>query len=272
MSKLKIGFIGAGNMAKSIIGGLLAEDYPAPLITASAARQETLDNVKKQFGINVSLSNRDIAKDADVIILAVKPQMLKPVALEIASSVQHKPLIISIAAGVTTENIGTWLGGEQAIIRAMPNTPSMVKEGAIGAFANAQVSLEQRTITNEILGAVGLITWLEQEHLLNSVTAVSGSGPAYFFLVMESMIEAGMELGLSKDCATELTLQTALGAALLAKNGKVDVADLRRHVTSPNGTTEQAIKSFENDAIRAMFSRAMRACADRSAELSQPGQ
>lgn len=269
MNKPKLAFIGAGNMAKSIIGGLIAEHYPAELICACGPRQESLDQVARQFGIQTNTDNQQAAAAADVVILAVKPQMLKSVSLALRSALDHKPLVISVAAGITTTSMAEWLGAEQAIVRSMPNTPSMVKAGASGAYANANVSEGQKDIANGILTAVGIVQWLDDEKLLNPVTAVSGSGPAYFFLVMESMIEAGVALGLTRECASELTLQTALGAALLAKNSAVDVAELRRRVTSPNGTTEQAIKSFEEDEIRAIFSRAMTACSERSVELSQ---
>lgn len=268
MNKPKLAFIGAGNMARSIIGGLIAEGYPAGHIIASGPRPESLEQVAKQFGILTSRDNAQAAA-ADVVILAVKPQVLKSVALELQGALSHKPLIISVAAGITTVSMGQWLGADQAIVRSMPNTPSMVQAGAAGLFANANTNPEQRALAEEILGAVGIVQWLPDENQLNAVTAVSGSGPAYFFLVMEAMIDAGVELGLERDCARELTLQTALGAALLAKASDGDIAELRRRVTSPKGTTEQAIKSFENDQIRAMFSRAMGACADRSIALSQ---
>jgi pyrroline-5-carboxylate reductase len=269
VNKPRLAFIGAGNMASSIIGGLIAEGYPAELITAAGPRQATLDKAASQFGINTNTDNLQVAKRADVVILAVKPQMLKAVALELRAALVHKPLIISVAAGITTASMAEWLGEDLAIIRSMPNTPSMVKAGATGLYANSNAGIAQRQTAQDILGAVGIVQWLDDESLLNPVTAVSGSGPAYFFLMMESMIDAGVGMGLTRECATELTIQTALGAALLAKNSDVDVAELRRRVTSPNGTTEQAIKSFENDGIRAMFSRAMQACADRSLALSE---
>ncbi|ARU28012.1 pyrroline-5-carboxylate reductase [Cellvibrio sp. PSBB006] len=269
MNNTRLTFIGAGNMARAIIGGLLAKGYPADLISASATRQETLDTVSNQFGIATSTDNRALAQAADVVVLAVKPQMLKTVALDLQPALGHKPLIISVAAGITTQSMGEWLGVDQAIVRSMPNTPSQVQTGAAGLFANANTSTEQRQTASQILGAVGVVQWLDDEPLLNAVTAVSGSGPAYFFLMMEAMIDAAVDLGLSRDCATDLTLQTALGAAMLAKNSDVDVAELRRRVTSPKGTTEQAIKSFEADGIRTMVSRAMKACADRSLELSE---
>jgi pyrroline-5-carboxylate reductase len=265
----KIAFIGAGNMAKAIIGGLLAEDYSHSDIIATAPRVETLDKVHEQFSIHITTDNAQAAAWADVVVLAVKPQLLKEVALGIKDALTHKPLIISVAAGITTASIAEWLGGDPAIVRCMPNTPSQLRAGASGLYANVAVSHAQKSQADAILGAVGIVQWLDDEALLNSVTAVSGSGPAYFFLMMEAMINAGVELGLSHDCATELTLQTALGAAMLAKSSDCDVADLRRRVTSPKGTTEQAIQSFENDQIRAIFARAMTACSHRAVELSE---
>ena len=265
----KIAFIGAGNMAKAIISGLLAEGLKRINLFASGPRQESLDRVASELGINVSIDNAATAAGADVVVLAVKPQMLKEVCLGLADSLAHKPLIISLAAGITTDSINAWLGGEHAIVRCMPNTPSQVRVGASGLYANAQVGHAQKSTANTILGAVGVVKWVDDEALINPVTAVSGSGPAYFFLVMEAMIDAGVELGLTRTAATELTLQTALGAAILAKQSSVDVAELRRRVTSPKGTTEQAINSFENDQIRARFSRAMTACSNREVELSE---
>lgn len=268
-SSSKIAFIGAGNMAKAIIGGLVAEGFKRINLIASGPRQETLDKVAAEFGINISTDNAAAASQADVVVLAVKPQMLKEVCLGLADSLGHQPLIISLVAGITTKSIGAWLGVDHAIVRCMPNTPSQVRVGASGLFANDAVNPAQKSTANTILGAVGIVQWVNDEALINPVTAVSGSGPAYFFLMMEAMIDAGVELGLTRESATELTLQTALGAAILAKQSDVDVAELRRRVTSPKGTTEQAINSFENDQIRAMFSRAMSACSNRAVELSE---
>jgi pyrroline-5-carboxylate reductase len=264
-----IAFIGAGNMAKAIIGGLLAEGFTRAQISAAGPRMETLNKVADEFGIAVSTDNAATAANADVIVLGVKPQMLKEVALGLRESLAHKPLIISVAAGITTASIATWLGDDQAIVRCMPNTPSQLRAGASGLFANALVSDEQKSAANTILGAVGIVQWLDDEALLNPVTAVSGSGPAYFFLLMEAMIDAGVELGLTRECAAELTLQTALGAAMLAKNSELDVGELRRRVTSPKGTTEQAILSFEQDNLRANVLKAMTACSNRAVELSE---
>jgi pyrroline-5-carboxylate reductase len=269
MENPRIAFIGAGNMARSIISGLIAEGVDPKRISASGPRRENLESVAVQFGIDVATDNQQLARTADVVILAVKPQVLKAVALELRPALDHKPLIISVAAGITTESLGRWLGETQAIVRCMPNTPSQLRVGASGLFANAQVTEAQRGLAERILAAVGVVQWLTDERQVDAVTAVSGSGPAYFFLMMEAMIDAGVELGLTRECAAELTMQTALGAALLAKNSEVDVAELRRRVTSPKGTTEQAIASFEQDNIRAIFQRAMTACAARAVTLSE---
>lgn len=274
MNTSKIAFIGAGNMAKAIIGGLLAEGFSAAQISAAGPRLETLNKVADEYGITVSTDNAATAAAADVIVLGVKPQMLKEVALGLRPSLSHKglthkPLIISVAAGITTSSIASWLGEDQAIVRCMPNTPSQLRAGASGLYANAHVSAAQKSQANAILGAVGIVQWLDDESLLNPVTAVSGSGPAYFFLMMEAMIDAGVELGLTRECAAELTLQTALGAAMLAKDSEFDVAELRRRVTSPKGTTEQAILSFEQDELRASVLKAMTACSNRAVELSE---
>jgi len=269
MSQPKIAFIGAGNMAKAIIGGLISEGFSPENLSASGPRMEYLNKIADEFGINVNTDNAAVSAQADVIVLAVKPQMLKEVVLGLAGSLDHKLLIISLAAGITTDSIANWLAADHAIVRCMPNTPSQVRVGASGLFANKHVSETQKSYANAILGAVGIVQWVDDEALINPVTAVSGSGPAYFFLMMEAMIDAGVELGLSRESARELTLQTALGAAILAKQSDVDVAELRRRVTSPKGTTEQAINSFENDQIRAIFARAMQACSNRAVELSE---
>lgn len=269
MSQAKVTFIGAGNMAKAIIGGLLAEGYDRCAISAAGPRMESLAPVAAAFEIAVSTDNAALASAADVVVLAVKPQMLKAVCEGLRGALAHKPLIISLAAGITIDSITRWLGEDLAIVRCMPNTPSQVRSGASGLFANAQVSEAHKSVVNAILGAVGIVQWVDEESLIDPVTAVSGSGPAYFYLMMEAMIDAGEKLGLTREVATELTLQTALGAAILAKQSDCDVAELRRRVTSPKGTTEQAILSFEQDDIRGMVNRAMSACAHRAQELSE---
>lgn len=264
----KISFIGAGNMASSIIGGLINKGYNASTITAADPFPEGLARLQSSYGINTTQDNGEAAAAADIIILSVKPQVLKTVAEALHSHIQPGTLIISIAAGINIGSLRQWLGNH-AIVRCMPNTPALVQTGASGLYANPQTSDSQKQQANDILGAVGIVQWLESEDLIDPVTAVSGSGPAYYFLFMEAMIEAGVQQGLSREAATELTLQTALGAAKLALDSDVDVAELRRRVTSPNGTTEQAIRVFEEQGLRAIVSDAMQACTDRSIELAR---
>ena len=268
MTNKKIAFIGAGNMAKAIIGGLIKQGYAAKNITASGPRIESLQKVADEFSVNITTDNLAAVRNADLVILSVKPQILKQVASELSVALMHKPLVISLAAGITTNSLLRWLNGDYAIVRCMPNTPSQLLLGAAGLFANTFVNSEQKQLANTILSAVGIVSWVEDESLLNAVTAVSGSGPAYYFLLMEAMIDAAVAQGLSKEIATQLTLQTALGAANLAKQSDLDIVELRRRVTSPKGTTEQAILSFEKDNIREAVKNAMQACSNRAAELS----
>lgn len=268
MTDKKIAFIGAGNMAKAIMGGLIKQGYDAKKITASGPRMENVQKIADEFSVNITMDNLAAARNADVVILSVKPQMLKQVASELSTALTHKPLIISLAAGIATNSLLRWLNGDYSIVRCMPNTPSQLLLGATGLFANSSVTQQQKEIANSILLAVGIVSWVEDESLINSVTAVSGSGPAYYFLFMEAMIDAAIEQGLSKEIATQLTLQTALGAANLAKHSDLDIVELRRRVTSPKGTTEQAILSFEKDNIRRTVKNAMQACSNRAEELS----
>ncbi len=264
----RLAFIGAGNMARSIIGGLVQEGYPVERIRASDLSSAALEQLRGDFGIDTG-DNETVAEWAEVVVLAVKPQVMKTVAETLRPNLAHHPLLISIAAGIDGVSLGRWLGEDQAIVRCMPNTPALVKTGASGLYANRHTSDAQRTQAEQILGAVGTIQWLEDEHLMDAVTAVSGSGPAYFFLVMEAMIEAGVQQGLTREAATDLTLQTALGAATLARTSDVSVDELRRRVMSPGGTTEAAIQSFEQDDLRGTFQRAMTACAERSVSLAK---
>ncbi len=270
MSKPNIAFIGAGNMASSIIGGLIAKGYEPRNITASDPFQETLNKLRNIAPVKVTTDNHQAVTKADVVVLAVKPQVMKSVLEDLATAAQvNKPLFISIAAGIEASSMNKWLGGDMPIVRCMPNTPALVQTGATALYANSQVSEEERQIADSILRAVGIALWVNDESTLDVVTAVSGSGPAYFFLAMEAMQAAGMQMGLTEDTAKQLTLQTALGAAQMAIASDVDAAELRRRVTSPNGTTEQAIKVFEEGGFKELFNQAMIACRDRSEELAR---
>ncbi len=265
-----IAFIGAGNMASALIDGLLADGWKADQIRASDTDQARLD-LLGQKRVITSSDNSAVVSGADAIILAVKPQVMQDVLKPLKESLESSScLLISIAAGITMDNLQSWTHPEQAIVRCMPNTPALVQLGASALFANAQCSDEQRQLANSLLKAVGVVCWLKQESDMAAVTALSGSGPAYFFLLIEAMQEAAIELGLDKKTAELLCQQTALGAARLAQSSDVDVSELRRRVTSPGGTTEAALRQFESDDFNAMVARALAKAAQRSRELAEP--
>lgn len=270
MDTLKIGFVGGGNMARSLIGGLINDGRNPNTIWVSDASQEQLDHLKQIFKINVTTDNNEVAKNTDIVVMAIKPQVMKTVAEEISDTVQDKqPLVVSIAAGILEESLNRWLGNSIAIVRTMPNTPALVQTGATALYANKLVSAEQRNMAETIMRAVGLTLWLEDEKQMDTVTAVSGSGPAYFFLFMEAMEEAAKKMGLSEKDAHLLTLQTAFGAAKMALESPESCATLRERVTSPGGTTEQALNTFEQGKLRELVENALKAAASRSTELAQ---
>ncbi|WPN46941.1 pyrroline-5-carboxylate reductase [Pseudomonas sp. P8_241] len=268
MSKTRIAFIGAGNMAASLIGGLRAKGLDAAQIRASDPGEETRARVSAEHGIETFADNAQAIEGADVVVLAVKPQAMKTVCETIRQSLKPGQLVVSIAAGITCASMNNWLGA-QPIVRCMPNTPALLRQGVSGLFATAEVTAEQRQQAQELLSAVGIALWLDEEQQLDAVTAVSGSGPAYFFLLIEAMTAAGVKLGLPADIAAQLTLQTALGAAHMAVASDVDAAELRRRVTSPAGTTEAAIKSFQANGFEALVEKALGAAAHRSAEMAE---
>jgi pyrroline-5-carboxylate reductase len=201
--------------------------------------------------------------------LAIKPQLAKAVAQELAPVVQaNRPLVISIAAGIRELSLRNWLGKDIAIVRAMPNTPALVRSGATALFANSAVSKEQKNLAESILRAVGMTLWVDDEGLMDAVTALSGSGPAYFFLIMEALENAGHHLGLPHDTARLLAMQTAFGAAKMALESSEELAALRQRVTSPGGTTERAVKVLQEHRLEAIFDEALRAAHQRSKELA----
>lgn len=268
MSNTRIAFIGAGNMAASLIGGMRAQGVDAARIRASDPGAETRARISADHGIETFVDNAQAIAGADVVLLAVKPQMMKAVCESLRPHLQPGQLIVSIAAGINCASLANWLG-EQPLVRCMPNTPALVRQGVSGLYATALVTAEQRQQAETLLSAVGVALWLDEEQQLDAVTAVSGSGPAYFFLLIEAMTAAGVKLGLPAEIAATLTLQTALGAAHMAINSDVDAAELRRRVTSPAGTTEAAIKSFQADGFEALVEKALSAAAHRSAELAE---
>ena len=268
MSKTRIAFIGAGNMAASLIGGMRAKGLDAAHIRASDPGADTRARVSAEHGIEVFADNAEAIEGADVVVLAVKPQAMKAVCEAIRPSLKPHQLVVSIAAGITCASMKNWLGAQPSV-RCMPNTPALLRQGVSGLYATAEVDAEQRQQAQELLSAVGLALWLDEEQQLDAVTAVSGSGPAYFFLLIEAMTAAGVKLGLPADIAAQLTVQTALGAAHMAVASDVDAAELRRRVTSPAGTTEAAIKSFQANGFEALVEKALGAAAQRSAEMAE---
>jgi len=264
----EICFIGAGNMATSLIGGLIAKQQDSAGITACDINAEQLQTLRDRFGIAVSGDNLACASSADIVMLAVKPQLMREVCTAL-SSLQSNPaqLFISIAAGVPAAAIERWLGGERAIVRCMPNTPALLQLGASGLAANSKVSAGQKQVAAEIMQSVGVSIWVDKESDLDAVTAISGSGPAYFFYFIELLEAAGVELGLPRESAAQLARQTALGAASMALDD--DVVTLRQQVTSPKGTTEQAILSFQQDRLDQLVNNATAAAHRRALELAR---
>lgn len=264
-----LAFIGTGNMSRAIIGGLLANGYPADQIWATARNVDKLQDLADQ-GVKITADNKAAVSASELTVLSVKPQMMQALTEELAETIQQvKPLVMSVAAGITVEAFERWLGQDTAIVRCMPNTPSLVMKGASGLFANPQVTEQQKQIATQVMQAAGIAVWVDAEKDIDAVIAVSGSGPAYYFLMMEAMIDAGVKQGLSPEVASQLVLQTALGAAEMASASEHDPAELRRRVTSPNGTTEQAINSFEASGLRNTVAVAMDACSHRAAELAE---
>jgi pyrroline-5-carboxylate reductase len=270
MKTNKIGFIGGGNMATSLISGLIASGHSPRQLWVSDINLDILQSLAADLNVNTSASNEAVIDQVDVVVLAVKPQALRDVAINAAASIQRrKLLVVSIAAGITQNSLNHWLGHETAIVRCMPNTPALVLTGATAMYANAKVTAEQRTLAENILRSVGIALWVEKESELDAVTAVSGSGPAYYFLLMEAMEKAALELGLNEVTARLLVQQTALGAAKIALESSESPEQLRRRVTSPGGTTQQAIEAFEQGGFTELVSKAIHAAHNRSIEMSK---
>jgi pyrroline-5-carboxylate reductase len=268
MTETTLAFIGGGNMAASLIGGLIADGWKPANIRVADTDTGRLERLSERFAVATMPDNLEAAEQADAIVLAIKPQVVKPVAQQLATLVEtRQPLIISIAAGIREASLRHWLGERAAIVRTMPNTPALVQSGATALYANPNTSEDQRNIAESILRAVGVAIWVDDEALMDAVTALSGSGPAYFFLFMEAMQAAGRELGLPEKTARLLTLQTAFGAAKMALESSEDVASLRERVTSPGGTTERAIQSFQADGLETLVRKALKAAAERSSVL-----
>lgn len=264
-----LAFIGAGNMGRCLIGGLIANGHPAQRICAADADAAQLATLKQSFPVATTTDNAQAVAGADVVVLAVKPQQMRTVATRLASALAaRRPLVVSIAAGIATRDLARWLGA-LPIIRAMPNTPALIRCGMSGLYAAAGVGAAQRAQAERILSAVGLVMWVDDEDLIDAITAVSGSGPAYFFLIMELMQSAALKLGLSADQARVLVTQTALGAARMAQESGVDPATLRAQVTSKGGTTECALRVLQRSGMAAIFERALAAAKARGTEMTR---
>ncbi|HCK31856.1 MAG TPA: pyrroline-5-carboxylate reductase [Acinetobacter ursingii] len=260
-----ITFIGGGNMAQALIGGLLARGLPTTRIMVSDP-VEAIRQLLHEKEIQAVDDNVKAIKNADVVVLAVKPQVLGTVLKPLHGLFEGK-LIVSIIAGAEIETIAA-LTGTDRIVRVMPNTPALVQTGAHGLYANENVTTKDRDLASQILAATGLTIWVNSEAQIDAVTAVSGSGPAYFFYLMESMIRAGKNMGLDEKVATALTLQTALGAAQMAITSSNTPAELRKNVTSPNGTTQAALEVFDRAQISQNIQTALAAAQKRSQELA----
>jgi len=270
LKKPVISFIGAGNMAQSIIRGLLAKDYQAQQITIAEPNAVKIDNLQKEFAIYGTIDNCQAVQHAEIIILAVKPQQLSIVCKEIAPILaQQNSLIISVAAGASMEFLNKLLGANTAIVRCMPNTPALIGRGAAGLFANRHVSTLQKQWAEGILNAVGMSVWVEDESKIDIITALSGSGPAYFFYFIESLQKAAEKLGLDAETARSLSLQTALGAVCLANESEEDLSTLRQRVTSPGGTTEQGVNALANGDLPKLCLKTLEAAQTRAHELAE---
>ncbi|TAN06174.1 MAG: pyrroline-5-carboxylate reductase [Rhodanobacteraceae bacterium] len=264
-----IAFVGGGNMARSLIGAQRARGVSAASIRVAEPRADAREALAREFGVPVFVDNPEAVAGAECVVLAVKPQMMRKVCEGLAGPLRKAhPLVISIAAGIRIAQLENLLGAGHAIVRCMPNTPALVGAGAAGLCANHKVSTEQRALAESILDAAGIVRWIDDEAQMDTVTALSGSGPAYFFLLVEAMEDAAVQLGLPRDTARALAAQTCLGAGHMLADGDETAAELRRRVTSPHGTTAAALDAFEQGGFRKLVERALAAAQRRGAEMS----
>jgi len=270
----KLAFIGGGNMTRAIAGGLLDSGFAAARILISEPQGAARAALAKELpGVHCDANNKAVATGADCVVLAVKPQVLPVICAEIRAAVQaSSALILSIAAGTRSSDIDAWLGGGLSVIRIMPNQPALLRQGVSGIFANAKTSAAERAFAEQVMTAVGKVVTVDDEADIDTVTAVSGSGPAYFFLLIDMLLRAGIELGLDEEAASLLAIETARGAAALAANEDSGMDELIARVRSPGGTTAAALDSLENANVRAIFSKAIRAARDRAVVLADKAQ
>ncbi|WP_018881723.1 MULTISPECIES: pyrroline-5-carboxylate reductase [unclassified Thioalkalivibrio] len=268
--RFEVGFIGAGNMGEALIQGLVQSGHAAERIAIADKSAERVRDLQARYPGLASAEATELAAEAATLVLAVKPQTLPDLAPTLREAVSRgEPLVISVAAGITTAQLASWLGDATRMVRAMPNTPALVGAGVTGLYAAPTADPEDHTTATRLLEAVGRAIWVEDEEQMHAVTATSGSGPAYVFLMIEAMQEAAQSLGLPADTALELTLGTLAGATRLATESDESPAELRHRVTSPGGTTERALQVLEDGDLRDLMRRAMTAAADRSRELGR---
>ena len=263
---MHVTFIGGGNMASAIIGGLIRQNFDAKLLRAVEVVPELREQLKKRFGVSSFASPEQLPETGDIVVLAVKPQQIRTAVKSLIPRLRQQ-VVLSIAAGIRIADLARWLGGYERLIRCMPNTPALVSAGITAAYAAPAITPDERHAVEQILQAIGKVVWVESEGLLDPVTAVSGSGPAYVFYFIEALRDAAKELGLSAEAANSLAIETFVGAAKLAAHGKDDVATLRERVTSKGGTTEAALKSMAADQVKEAIIRGVKAANDRAREL-----
>ena len=270
MKEASIAFIGGGNMARSLVGGLIADGVSPARLQVAEPDPGRRAALQRDFGLRVTADNAAAVAEADVVVIAVKPQVMPGVARELARPLADRgTLVISVAAGVRSSDLARWLGGATPVVRAMPNTPALLGCGATVLCAGPGADTGHRESAEAILRAVGSVSWVEDEAQLDAVTALSGSGPAYFFLLAEAMADAAAELGLPPELARLLAIETALGAARMAIESDADIAELRRRVTSPGGTTEAALDALEDGGFRKLVAGAIKQAEARSRELAE---
>lgn len=263
-------FIGGGNMGSALLRGLIAKGLPAGRIGVGETVEARRMELAHELGVRVSADNREIVEGADLVVLAVKPQDLATTVRAVAPVlVRRRPVVLSIAAGIRLADIQGWCGPGIAVVRAMPNRPALNGAGASALYAPAGLAPSQRKLADDALAAVGTTVWVDEEAALDVVTALSGSGPAYFFLLAELMTDAAVDLGLARESAQELAIQTLFGSGRMARDSDGDLARLRAEVTSKGGTTEAALRQFDASNLRGIVATALKAATDRSREMAE---
>lgn len=270
MSEYKVGFIGGGNMARALAGGLVSSGYPSASLLIGEPDAQRRSQLEHDLpGVNITGDNDAVAAAADCLVLAVKPQLMRQVCTGIAATVRtSRPLIISVAAGTHSRDIDDWLGIQLAVVRVMPNQPALLLQGVSGMYANELTSKEQRDRATEIISAVGSVVHVQDEGLIDAVTAISGTGPAYFYLLIDMLIRSAEEFGIEPQAAHKLVMDTAKGSAALAAVSGETMDTMIERVRSPGGTTAAAFEIFDEYDVREIFARAFRAARDRAVRLA----